>query len=101
MTWYGTEIRKQDSHSARRLHILRECPKTLITHFSHDVIQLYMWSTQFNGALPEPGGLLDQNAVVMEALALVHSEKQKVETWQLHEERTIHEREVEKNKRKK
>lgn len=91
VTWYGTETR-EDGNTARRLHILRECPKTLITSFSHDVIQLYMWSQQFNGALPEPGGLHDQNAIVMEALSLVHAERQKAEAWYLNESRIKQER---------
>jgi hypothetical protein len=60
-----------------------------------------MWSTQFNGALPEPGGLADQNAVVMEALAVVHSEYAKVEAWRIHESRKKQERDRErKNKNK-
>lgn len=87
MTWYGRELR-DDKVTIRRLHTLRECPKTFISQFSHDVIQLYMWSLQFNNALPDAGGINDQNALVMSALSVVRDEMQKVEMWRMHEDRT-------------
>lgn len=83
MTWYGQELRS-DKISSRRLHTLRECPKTFISQFSHDVIRLYNYTVQFN-ALPEAGGINDQIAVVMTALSVVRDEMNKVEAWRLHE----------------
>jgi hypothetical protein len=38
-----------------------------------------MWSVQFNNALPDPGGIRNQYALVMESLAVVRDEVRKVE----------------------
>jgi hypothetical protein len=83
VVWYGQEVR-EDKITSRRLHILRECPKTFISQFSRDVIELYLYSMQFNNALPEAGGINDQNATVMQALSIVRAEMHKVEMWQQH-----------------
>lgn len=77
------------------MHNLRECPKTYLTQFSHDVIQLHMWSIAYGNALPDAGGLNDQIAVVMEALSVVRDELVKVEAWRRHEEKIKADREKE------
>jgi hypothetical protein len=84
VTSYGKEVR-EDKVSIRRLHILRECPKSFISQFSHDVMQMYVWSQQYNNALPDRGGLQNQNALVMEAMSVVRDEIAKVEEWRRHE----------------
>jgi hypothetical protein len=83
----GFEVRA-DSVSTRPLHILRECPKTFISDFSHDVMRLHLTSVQFNNALPDVGGINDQNAVVMDALNVVRDELHKVEAWTRHTHET-------------
>lgn len=45
-----------------------------------------MYSVQFNNALPESGGILEQNALVMNALMVVREEVHKVEEWRRWEE---------------
>jgi len=83
---FGFELR-DDGISSRPLHILRECPKTYISNFSRDVIGLYTQSVQFNNALPDAGGINDQNAVVMEALSIVREEVFRVEQWRRYQEK--------------
>jgi membrane protein involved in colicin uptake len=90
---------REDKVSARPLHLLRECPKTFISQFSHDVIQLYFWSKQYNNALPDSGGINDQNALVMEALGVVAEEFQKVQLWQRHNEKTEEDKRQQRDKR--
>jgi hypothetical protein len=75
------------------LHLIRECPKTLVTQFSTDAIQLYSYHAQSNNALPDRGGVNQQLALVMEAFAVIRDESIKVQKVRMEEEE-------EKNKKK-
>jgi hypothetical protein len=59
---------------------------------------MYTWSTQFNNALPDNGGINDQNALVMQALSIVREEFSKVEAWRRHDEEIKREREAKRKK---
>jgi hypothetical protein len=62
-------------------------------------MQLYAWTVQFENALPYEGGVLDQPALVMEALGTVRDEYHKVEKWREHEEKVKGKQEADRNKR--
>lgn len=76
------------------MHILRECPTSYVSSFSRDVIGLYTQSVQFNNALPDAGGINDQNAVVMQALTIVREEIHRVELWRRHQDKIKKDRET-------
>lgn len=64
--------------------ILRECPESLITDFSRDMVTLFQMchtviSTQggpavIPGPLPRDGGVLDQENATMEAMMVIREE---------------------------
>lgn len=59
------------------LHTLKECPKSYVTAESMDVLDMYALHKQFK-ALPHSGGLLDQPAILMDALSCVDAEMHQV-----------------------
>jgi len=69
--------------------VLKECPESVITGWSREMVSLFMMCHAVSpglggpviipGPLPAPGGVLDQDNATMEAFRVIREEMGKVE----------------------
>lgn len=61
----------------RTNHKLLECPKSYVTQDSHEVLELYALMKRLK-ALPDVGGILDQPAIIVDAINVIENELEDV-----------------------
>jgi len=71
-----------------------------VTEESKSCVEFFVLYQQMNKPLPDPGGLLDQTAIIMDILQVCLSEVRRLEDWQRAEsdKKSSRERELEKSR---